>query len=64
MNVPLDSTERQWRAWVVSRELGINAGPRADVASLQGRVESVVGASGASIVRLSLWQGDFAQPPV
>jgi hypothetical protein len=63
VNVPLDSTARQWRAWVVSRELGINAGPRA-VASLQGRVESVVGASGAGIVRLSLWQGDLKQPPV
>jgi hypothetical protein len=64
VNVPLDSTERQWRAWVVSHEFGIKAGPRADVASLQGRVESAVAASGASIVRLSLWQGDFEQPPV
>lgn len=64
VDVPLDATERQWRAWVLSQSFGIRVGPRLDLNSVGRRVEAAVAASGASVVRLKLWNGDFRTPPV
>ncbi|HEX5172805.1 MAG TPA: hypothetical protein VFV91_01505 [Gaiellaceae bacterium] len=64
VDVPVDSTERLWRIWVLSQSFGITVGPRVDVQSLRRRVESAVLASGASVVRLKVWQGRFERPPV
>ncbi len=64
VGVPVDNTERLWRAWVLSHGFGITVGPRPDVTSLRRRVESAVAASGANLVRLKVWEGNTKYPPV
>lgn len=64
VNVPVDNTERLWRAWVSSHGFGIRVGPRYNVTSLRHRVEAAVAASGANLVRLKVWEGNAKYPPV
>lgn len=64
VNVPVDNTERLWRAWVLSHGFGISVGPRPNVTSLRHRVEEAVAASGANLVRLKVWEGNTKYPPV
>ena len=64
VKVPVDDTERQWRAWVLSHGFGITVGPRFDATSLRRRIESAVAASGASLVRLKVWEANTRHPPV
>lgn len=64
VKVPVDNAERQWRAWVLAHGFGIRVGPRADVTSLRQRIESAVASSGASLVRLKIWEANAKYPPV
>jgi hypothetical protein len=64
VKVPVDDTERRWRAWVLSHGYGLTVGPKTDVTGMRRRVETAVAASGASLVRLKVWVGNTRQPPV
>lgn len=64
VDVPVDSTERLWRAWVLSHGFGITVGPRAHATGLRHRIEKAVAASGADLVRLEVWGANTRYTPV
>lgn len=64
VKVPVDSTERLWRSWVLFHGFGISVGLRYDVAGLRRRIEAAVAASGAGLVRLRVWEANTKYPPV
>lgn len=64
VSVPIDATERQWRAWVLSHGFGLTVGARPNLVNLQRTVRSTVAATGARLVRLKVWQSKFELAPV
>lgn len=55
LSVPMDKYELQWRRWIRKPGLGELA-PSTSVAPLRHKVLSYVTASGASVVRLTVWR--------
>lgn len=64
VRVPVDNTERLWRAWILQHSFGTSVGPRTNTTSLRHRVEHAVTASGANLVRLKVWEANAKYPPV